>query len=251
MKDKLPSLEELLKAGVHFGHKKERWNPKMQPFIFSIRDNTSIIDLDKTQEYLQLALNYIEKLISDNKIILFVGTKKQVQDLIAQVENFDLPYINNRWLGGTLTNFETIKKNLQKIKKLEKEQEQGGWKELTKFEQTKKTEELKKLIKKFGGIKNLEKLPDALFVVDTNREKVAIHEARNLDIPIIALVDSNSNPDEITCPIPANDDAVRSLELILGVFFDKIKEVQAKTKKTSKKTDKSRKSQKEKNKDEG
>lgn len=247
MKDKLPSLEELLEAGVHFGHKKERWNPKMQPYIFSVRDNTSIIDLDKTREYLQKALDYIEKLISDNKVILFVGTKKQVQDLIGQAENLDLPYINNRWLGGTLTNFETIKKNLQKITKLEKEQEQGDWKELTKFEQTKKIEELKKLIKKFGGIKNLEKLPDALFVVDTTKEKVAIQEARNLDIPIIALVDSNSNPDEITCPIPANDDAVRSLKLILGVFFDKIKEVQLKTKKITSKTDKS---QKEKIKDE-
>jgi len=247
MKDKLPSLEELLEAGVHFGHKKERWNPKMQPYVFSIRDNTSIIDLDKTREYLQKALDYIEKLISDNKVILFVGTKKQVQDLISQVKNLDLPYINNRWLGGTLTNFETIKKNLQKIKKLEKEQEQGDWKELTKFEQTKKIEELKKLIKKFGGIKNLEKLPDALFVVDTTKEKVAIQEARNLDIPIIALVDSNSNPDEITCPIPANDDAVRSLKLILGVLFDKIKEVQLKTKKITSKTDKS---QKEKIKDE-
>ncbi len=250
MKDKLPSLEELLGAGVHFGHKKERWNPKMQQYIYGIRDNTSIIDLDKTREYLQLALDYVGKLIADNKIILFVGTKKQVQDLVAQAKDYNLPYVNNRWLGGTLTNFETIKKNLQKIKKLEKEKEQGGWKELTKLEQIKKSEELDKLIKKLGGIKDLERLPDALFIVDTKQEKVAIKEARNLNIPIVALVDSNSNPEEITYPIPANDDAVKSLQLILGTFFDKIKEVQIKIKKTIKKTDKQDEPNKEKVKDE-
>lgn len=241
MSKSLPSLEQLLEAGVHFGHNKDKWNPKMAPFVFTTRENLKIIDLEKTQECLSKALDYVDKIVGEGKIIVFVGTKKQAQGLVAKAEEAGMPYVNRRWFGGTLTNFETIKKNLDKMKRLEKEKDENAWKDLTKYEQTRQLEELEKLQDKFGGIKDLNKLPDALFIVDTLREKVAIKEARNLDIPIIALVDTNSDPSEIDYPVPANDDAIKSLDLLLNLFYDKIKVAQ-KSKKDEK-TDEAKKDQ--------
>jgi small subunit ribosomal protein S2 len=229
-KYKIPTLEELLSAGVHFGHRKERWNPKMKSYVFGLREDVSIIDLEKTQVYLEKALDYIVSLIADDKEILFLSTKKQAQKVIIRAEELGLPYINHRWLGGTFTNFETIKKSIDKYNDLCKRLESNELEGLTKFEISRMTFEMKQLEVKYKGIKNLKALPAALFVVDTVKEDVAVKEALVAGVPIIAFVDSNSDPTKIDYPIPANDDAIKSVELILNLVFDTIESASKKTK---------------------
>lgn len=220
----IPSIEELLEAGVHFGHRKERWDPKMNPYIFTIRGDIHIINLEKTQSCLKEALEFIKKLILDNQQILFVGTKKQASEFTAKAKELGMPYVNKRWFGGTLTNFTTIKKALKKIDDIEKTKTSPEWKELTKKEKAYTEEKLQKLQDNFGGIRAMKELPKALFVIDTKAEKTAIKEANALDIPIIAIADTNSDPSKITYPIPGNDDAIKSIKLIFEQVYNTIKE---------------------------
>jgi len=228
----LPSLEELLEAGAHFGHLKERTHPSMRPFIFIVRDNVSIINLEKTVEKLEEALEFAEKTIKGGGTILFVGTKRQAKDLIKKsAEKTQMSYVTERWLGGTLTNFETLRKSLKKLKDLKVARETGEFEKYTKFEQQQKEEEIANLELNIGGIAFMTKLPDALFVIDTVKEKVAVAEANKLNIPVIALADTNSDVTKISYPIPANDDAIKTLELLIGVITAHIKESRGKKEK--------------------
>ena len=226
------SPEEMAKAGLHFGHRASRVHPKMKPYIFGVRNTVHIIDLEKTAEKFREALGFIKKLISENKTLLFVGTKVQIKDLTRDVsKECDLPYIVERWLGGTLTNFKTIEKRLEYFKELERKKEKGELKKYTKKEQAKIDHEIKNLEIKFGGIKNMEKLPEAVFILDMKKDNLAIKEARKKGVAIIGIADTNVDPGLADYPIPANDDAISSVKYIL----EKVKEVILKTKaKTSK-----------------
>lgn len=214
------SLKELLEAGAHFGHQTRRWNPKMKPYIFGARGGIHIIDLTKTAEGLAVATKFATEVASKGGLILFVGTKRQVQTIVKQAAvEADMPYVTQRWLGGMLTNFRTIRAQINRLKKLEAQTESGELAaNYNKKEQGVLTEEMNKLENIFGGIKNTEGLPAALFVVDAPREDIAILEANKLGIPVIALADSNANPDLIAYPIPANDDALRSVAVITGAI---------------------------------
>jgi len=225
-------LEEMAKAGMHFGHKTSKLHPKMEPYLYGVRNTIHIIDLEKTKEEFAQALEFIKNLISENKILLVVGTKIQVKEL---VKNFaidcGLSYINERWLGGTFTNFEAMKKRLDYFKDLEKKRMGGELEKYTKKERAKIDQELRDLEIKFGGIKNLEKLPDAIFVLDMKKDDLAIKEARIKLIKVIAISDTNTDPTLVDYPIPANDDAISSVKYIL----DKMAEVILKAKKEVKK----------------
>ena len=225
-------LEEMAKAGMHFGHKTSKLHPKMEPYLYGVRNTIHIIDLEKTKEEFAQALEFIKNLISENKILLVVGTKIQVKEL---VKNFaidcGLSYINERWLGGTFTNFEAMKKRLDYFKDLEKKRIGGELEKYTKKERAKIDQELRDLEIKFGGIKNLEKLPDAIFVLDMKKDDLAIKEARIKLIKVIAISDTNTDPTLVDYPIPANDDAISSVKYIL----DKMAEVILKAKKEVKK----------------
>jgi small subunit ribosomal protein S2 len=221
---KLPSLEEMLKAGVHFGHRTSKWNPQMKPYIFTSRNNVHIIDLDKTQEKLTKALKFIQKIKAQKGIILFVGTKVAAKEITRQMaEKCHMPYVNERWLGGTLTNFKIISQRLEYFLDLEKKKKTGELKKYTKKEQHQFGVELQKLDRQFGGIKKMTKLPEALLVVDVQKEKLAVKEARMKNIPVIGLCDTNADPNIIDYPIPVNDDAITSLKLILGVIVKVLK----------------------------
>lgn len=218
---KTPSLEEMLKAGAHFGHRTNRWHPKMKQFIFTSKNGIYIIDLKKTQEKLEEALEFMVKLISEGKSILFVGTKNQVSEpmkkmaiVIAQ------PYIVGKWLGGYLTNFAIVKKSVKKYLDLTEKRDGGKLEKYTKKERLNFDREIKKLELRVGGLTALNKLPDALFVWDIKEEETAIKEARQKNIPIIAICDTNVNPDEVNYPIPANDDATKTIQLILDSIED-------------------------------
>ncbi len=222
------SPEEMAKAGLHFGHRASRVHPKMKPYIFGVRNTVHIIDLEKTAEKFREALGFIKKLISENKTLLFVGTKVQIKDLTRDVsKECDLPYIVERWLGGTLTNFKTIEKRLEYFKDLERKKEKGELKKYTKKEQAKIDHEIKNLEIKFGGIKNMEKLPEAVFVLDMKKDNLAIKEARKKGVAVIGIADTNVDLTLADYPIPANDDAISSVKYIL----DKVKEVILKAKK--------------------
>ena len=226
------SPEEMAKAGLHFGHRASRVHPKMKPYIFGVRNTVHIINLEKTAEKFREALGFIKNLISENKTLLFVGTKVQIKDLTRDVsKECDLPYIVERWLGGTLTNFKTIEKRLEYFKELERKKEKGELKKYTKKEQAKIDHEIKNLEIKFGGIKNMEKLPEAVFILDMKKDNLAIKEARKKGVAIIGIADTNVDLTLADYPIPANDDAISSVKYIL----EKVKEVILKTKaKTSK-----------------
>lgn len=214
--------EEMAEAGLHFGHRTSRVHPKMKPYIFGVRNTVHIIDLEKTAEKFKEALGFIKKLISENKILLLVGTKVQIKDLAREVaKECDLPYIIERWLGGTLTNFEIIKKRLEYFKELERKKEKGELKKYTKKEQAKIDHEIKNLEIKFGGIKNMEKLPEAVFILDMKKDNLAIKEARKKGVAIVGIADTNVDPTLADYPIPANDDAISSVKYIL----EKVKEV--------------------------
>jgi small subunit ribosomal protein S2 len=209
------SLKTLLEAGVHFGHQKNRWNPKMKPYIFAERNGIHILDLQQSVPMLDAAHEFISELTSTGKSVLFVGTKKQAQDTIRrEAERSGQFFVNQRWLGGTLTNWVTIRKRLQTLKRLQQDKAEGQWELLPKNESAKMQEQLERLERKIGGMRDMTQLPGAIFVIDPKREHLAIHEASRLGIPIIAMVDSNCDPDSITYPIPANDDAIRSIRLI-------------------------------------
>ena len=209
------TMKELLEAGVHFGHQTRRWNPKMKPFIFGARNGIYIIDLQKTVQLFKVAHDFVVKRIADGGKMLFVGTKKQAQDAIhEEAERCNMFFVNHRWLGGMLTNFQTIKKSIDKLKNFEKMKEDGSLKRFPKKEILNMEKKATKLEKSLGGIKNMNGLPDVVFVVDPHKENIAVQEARKMDIPVVAIVDSNCDPTEIDYVIPGNDDAIRAIRLI-------------------------------------
>ncbi len=218
-------IRQLLEAGVHFGHQSKKWNPKMKKFIFGKRAGIYIIDLEKTVEYLEKAKEFLKDLASQNKTLLFVATKKQAQDLIAEAaKRCEMPYVNERWVGGLLTNFQTIKSTLEKFKQLLKDEAEGKLDKLPKKEQVRVRRRLEKMKKYYTGVKEMQDLPHALFIVDSKREELAVKEAKRLNIPIVALIDTNGDPDYIDYPIPGNDDAIKSIKLITDIITESILE---------------------------
>jgi len=208
------TMKELLEAGVHFGHQTRRWNPKMKEYIFGQRNGIYIIDLQKTIKIFKEALNFIKSIAEADKDILFVGTKKQAQDIIRESANrCECSYVNQRWLGGLLTNFSIVRGSVDKLIELDEMKEDGRWELMSKKDQSKMEKLHKKLTKSLGGIKKMTGLPGALFVIDSSKEEIAIIEAQKLGIPIVAVVDTNGDPENIDYPIPGNDDAVRAIEL--------------------------------------
>lgn len=219
------TMKQLLEAGVHFGHQTRRWNPKMASYIFTERNGIYVIDLQKTVHKLEEAYNYVKNISMNGGTILFVGTKKQAQEAIElEAERCGMFYVNQRWLGGMLTNFGTINKRVQRLKELEAMEDDGSFEVLPKKEVIKLRHERDKLDKFLHGIKHMPKLPDALFVVDPRKERIAVSEARKLGIPIIAIVDTNCDPDEIDYVIPGNDDAIRAVNLLAAKMADAVLE---------------------------
>jgi len=217
------SMKQLLEAGVHFGHHTRRWNPKMEKYIFTERNGIYIIDLQKTVKKVEEAYNFVKNLAENNGTILFVGTKKQAQDSVREeAERCGMFYVNQRWLGGTLTNFETIQKRINRLQELEKMQEDGTFDVLPKKEVILLNKEKARLEKFLGGIKGMKRIPDALFVIDPRKERIAVAEARKLGVPIIAIVDTNCDPDEIDVVIPGNDDAIRAVKLLTSKMADAV-----------------------------
>ncbi len=215
------SMKQLLEAGVHFGHQTRRWNPKMKPYIYTERNGIHIIDLQKTVGALDRAYNYVQDVTRNGGRVLFVGTKKQAQEAIAEeAARAGQYYVNQRWLGGLLTNFKTIEQRLKRLEQLEQMRETGAMERLPKKEQLKLNDERVKLNRILGGIRGMRRLPEAIFIIDTKKEHIAIHEAHRLNIPVVALVDTNADPDEVTYPIPANDDAIRAVRLLSGKMAD-------------------------------
>jgi len=215
------NMKQLLEAGVHFGHQTRRWNPKMKPYIFGARNGIHIIDLQKTVRLFKDAYEFIIKTVSEGYSVLFVGTKKQARDsVVEESERCGMFYVVNRWLGGTLTNFQTIRRSISRLKELESMKRDGTISRYTKKEILRMEKELVKLEKNLGGIKNMDELPGAVFVIDPKREKIAIREARKLNIPVIAIADSNCDPDEIDYIIPGNDDAIRAIRLMCSKIAD-------------------------------
>jgi small subunit ribosomal protein S2 len=215
------SLKALLEAGVHFGHQTKRWNPKMKPYIFTERNGIHIIDLNQTVKLLEDAYGFVADLTARGGRVLFVGTKKQAQEIVAREAGRSRQfYVNRRWLGGTLTNWVTIRNRLRYLKELQRQAERGEFELLPKQEAADKLQELERLQRTVGGMRDMVNLPGALFIVDPKREHLAVHEARRLKIPIIAITDTNCNPDEVDFLIPANDDAIRSVRLITAGIAD-------------------------------
>jgi len=221
------TMKQLLEAGVHFGHQTRRWNPKMREYIFAERNGIHIIDLAQTVQRLDDALEFIRDTVRRGESILFVGTKKQAQESIAlEAERSGQHYVNTRWLGGMLTNFTTIKRRIQRLEALEARRDSGEFERLTKKEASKLNEEITRLNAALGGIRRMRRLPGALFVVDPHRESIAVAEARRLEIPIVAMTDTNCDPDLIDWVIPSNDDAIRSVKLISAKVADAVLEAQ-------------------------
>ncbi len=219
------TMKSLLEAGVHFGHQTRRWNPRMKQYIFTQRNGIHIIDLQKSLRYMDRAMNAVRDLVADGGEVLFVGTKKQAQESIAeQATRCEMPYVNQRWLGGTLTNFTTIRKRIDYMIELETRKEQGYFDNMIKKEALKLEEKLKRLQKYFGGVRNMTKIPDALFVVDMPKESICIAEARKLGVTLFSIIDSDCDPDLIDFRIPGNDDAIRSIRLITTRIADGIVE---------------------------
>ena len=219
------SMKQLLEAGVHFGHQTRRWNPKMARYIFTERNGIYIIDLQKTVKKLDEAYNFVRDVAAEGGDILFVGTKKQAQESIRdEATRCGMHYVNARWLGGMLTNFRTIRKRIDRMEQLHQMSEDGTFDLLPKKEVVKLQLEIEKLEKFLGGVKNMQGLPKALFIVDPHKERIAVAEARKLNIPIVAIVDTNCNPDEIDYVIPGNDDAIRAVKLIAGTMANAVLE---------------------------
>ncbi|CVK17625.1 MULTISPECIES: 30S ribosomal protein S2 [Sporomusa] len=219
------SMKQLLEAGVHFGHQTRRWNPKMAPYIFTERNGIYIIDLQKTVKKVEEAYNFVRDLAAQGQTMLFVGTKKQAQEAVKEEAiRCDMFYVNERWLGGMLTNFQTIQKRINRLRELEGMEEKGMFEVLPKKEVITLRHEMERLQKFLGGIKNMHKLPGALFIIDPRKERIAVAEARNLGIPIVGIVDTNCDPDEIDYIIPGNDDAIRAVKLLTAKVADAVLE---------------------------
>jgi small subunit ribosomal protein S2 len=217
------SMKQLLEAGVHFGHQTRRWNPKMAPYIFTERNGIYIIDLQKTVKKLEEAYNFVRELSTEGKSVLFVGTKKQAQDSVKEEAlRAGAYYVNARWLGGMLTNFTTIRRRIERLRQLRTMEQDGTFDLLPKKEVIKLNLEIEKLEKFLGGIKDMKEIPGALFIVDPRKERIAVAEAKKLGIPIVAIVDTNCDPDEIDYVIPGNDDAIRAVKLISGAIANAI-----------------------------
>ena len=217
------TMKQLLEAGVHFGHQTRRWDPKMAPYIFTQRNGIYIIDLQKTIKMLDDAYNYVKAVAQDGGVFLFVGTKKQAQDAVKEeATRAGQYYVNQRWLGGTLTNWTTIQSRVKRLKQLKEMSEDGTFDVLPKKEVALLTKEMEKLERFLGGIEDMPRTPDVMFVVDPKKEKIAVHEANILGIPVVAMVDTNTDPDPIDVVIPANDDAIRAIRLISGAMADAI-----------------------------
>jgi small subunit ribosomal protein S2 len=217
------SMKQLLEAGVHFGHQTRRWNPKMKQYIFTERNGIYIIDLQKTVKLIDVAYNFMKEQAAKGAVVLFVGTKKQAQDSIAEeAKRAGQYYVNNRWLGGTLTNWETIQSRVKRLKDLKKMATDGTFDVLPKKEVSLLIKQQDKLERFLGGIEDMPKIPDVLFIVDPRKEQIAVHEAQKLNIPIVAMVDTNTDPDQIDVVIPSNDDAIRAVRLITSTMADAI-----------------------------
>jgi small subunit ribosomal protein S2 len=217
------SMKQLLDSGVHFGHQTRRWNPKMKRFIFTERNGIYIIDLQQTLGYIDSAYEFVKQTVAHGGSILFVGTKRQAQEVIAeQAQRVGMPFVNQRWLGGMLTNFQTVHKRLQRLKELEDMEQTGVMAGLSKKEQLGLTREKAKLERSLGGIRDMQKVPSAIWVVDTKKEHIAVGEARKLGIPVVAILDTNCDPDEVDYKIPGNDDAIRSAALLTRVIADAV-----------------------------
>ncbi|MFE3443831.1 30S ribosomal protein S2 [Nocardia sp. NPDC059180] len=219
------TMKQLLDSGAHFGHQTRRWNPKMKRFIFTDRNGIYIIDLQQTLTYIDKAYEFVKETVAHGGTVLFVGTKKQAQESIAaEATRVGMPYVNQRWLGGMLTNFSTVHKRLQRLKELEAMEQTGGFEGRTKKEILMLTREMNKLDRTLGGIRDMAKVPSAIWVVDTNKEHIAVGEARKLNIPVIAILDTNCDPDLVDYPIPGNDDAIRSAALLTKVVASAVAE---------------------------
>ncbi|PRX33644.1 SSU ribosomal protein S2P [Orenia metallireducens] len=221
------SMKQLLESGVHFGHQTKRWNPKMKPYIFTERNGIYIVDLQQTVKLAEDAYNFVRELAAEGKTVLFVGTKKQAKETIKQeAERCGMPYVNERWLGGMLTNFKTIRKRIERLEELEQMEEDGIFEVLPKKEVMQLEKERTKLVRNLGGIRDMNGLPDVLFIVDPRREEIAVAEAKKLGIPVVAIVDTNCDPDDVDYLIPGNDDAIRAVKLLTGVIADAVVESQ-------------------------
>ncbi len=219
------NMKQLLEAGVHFGHQTRRWNPKMKKFIFTARSSIYIIDLKKTAERIEKAYQLIRDRAAAGETILFVGTKKQAKESVTgEAQRCGMPYVTERWLGGMLTNFQTVRRSLKRLEEIEKMSQDGSFEKFTKKEVLKLEKERKKLEKNLGGIRDMSRLPGVVYVVDTKKEKIGVAEANRLSIPIVAILDTNSDPDLINFPIPGNDDAIKSIRLISRLMADAVME---------------------------
>lgn len=218
MSDYQVPLTELLEAGCHFGHQSRRWNPRMKPYIYTARDGVHIFDLAKTAEELEKACEYVKELVAGGGTLLLVGTKRQAKAIVREeAAKAGAPFVSERWLGGTITNWDQIKKSIDKLKEMRDKREKGEYKKYTKKENVIINREIDRLERFFGGLVDLTKIPDALFIVDTNKEEVAVEEARSRGVAVVGMVDSNANPDLVDRVIPANDDAVRSIKLVVSM----------------------------------
>ena len=219
------SMKQLLDAGAHFGHQTRRWNPKMRRFIFTDRNGTYIIDLQQTLTFIDQAYEFVKETVAHGGKVLFVGTKKQAQEAIAEeAAKVGMPYVNQRWLGGMLTNFQTVHQRLIRLKELEAMEQSGGFEGRTKKEILMLTREMTKLARTLGGMRDMTKVPSVVWIVDTNKEHIAVGEARKLGIPVVALLDTNCDPDVVDYPIPANDDAIRSVSVLTHVIASAVAE---------------------------
>lgn len=225
MEDKNALIKQLLEAGVHFGHQTNRWNPKMAKYIFGEKNGIYIIDLQKTQEGIREAAEFLKGVASKGEYVLFVGTKKQAKDMLkGHAQRCKMFYVSERWLGGTLTNFATIRKSIKRLEELETMRDDGTFEALSKKERALLTKRLEKLLRNLEGVRGMSGLPSALFVIDSKNEEISIKEANKLSIPVVAIVDTNADPDKVEHVIPGNDDAIRSIELITKLMADSVLE---------------------------
>ena len=221
--ERVVSMRQLLETGVHFGHQTRRWNPKMKPYIYTSRNDIHVIDLQKTLVYINKAYDFVRDSVGKGAIVLFVGTKKQAQSSIEEeAGRCGMPYVCNRWLGGMLTNFETIKKSIKRMKEIEEWKNNGLFDSFGPKEQSSMNKKLAKLQYHLNGMRNLDRYPDIVFIVDTKKEEIGVHEANTLKVPIVGVVDTNCDPDVIDYPIPANDDAIRTIKLLTGIIANAV-----------------------------
>jgi small subunit ribosomal protein S2 len=216
-------VRQLLDAGVHFGHQTKRWNPKMKRYIFGRRSGIYIIDLEQTEQHLKQACDFVEDLAARGQRVLFVGTKKQARPILeAEAKRAGMPYVINRWLGGTMTNFQTIKANIERLRLLRQQKAEGFFERISKKDAKRLSKDLERLEEHFGGVADLDRVPGCLFIIDTKREDIAVREANRLNIPIIAICDTNTDPERIAYPIPGNDDAIRAIKLVVGMITERV-----------------------------